>query len=124
MREGKTRPGQSQRTTLFVMNIVWKYLVWPGVFETLATFRPFIPFKNEDFPTFGKPIINYFTHKSNSQKLRIRSFPFGKQTFVTVNIIFFRSLFVIKSIDSFFFNLYFPIRKIYELKIVHKNGII
>ena len=37
MSEGKTRPGQSHNLTVGVRNIVWKCLVWPGVFDTLTT---------------------------------------------------------------------------------------
>ena len=37
--DGKTRPGQSQSLTVGVRKIVWKCLVWPGVLDTLTTYK-------------------------------------------------------------------------------------
>ena len=37
--DGKTRPGQSQSLTVGARNIVWKCLVWPGVLDTLTTYK-------------------------------------------------------------------------------------
>lgn len=48
-------PGQSHSLTVGVRKYVWKYLVWPGVRETLTTLRPTSPLMSEDLPTLGKP---------------------------------------------------------------------
>jgi len=37
--DGKTRPGESHNRTFLVRKIVWKCFVWPGVRDTLTTFK-------------------------------------------------------------------------------------
>jgi len=37
--DGKTSPGESHNRTFFVRKIVWKCFVWPGVRDTLTTFK-------------------------------------------------------------------------------------
>lgn len=53
---GKTRPGQSHRTTEESGRwIVWKFFVCPGVEETDTFFDPIKALMVDDLPTFGYP---------------------------------------------------------------------
>lgn len=52
---GKTRPGQSQRSTSGDRRIVWKCFVLPGVAETDTFFSPTKALMVEDLPTLGYP---------------------------------------------------------------------